>query len=287
MRQLTITKQISGRESAVLEKYLQEINRVDLITAEDEARLAQKVKQGDERAAAQLIKANLRFVVSVAKQYQNQGLPLADLVNEGNIGLIKAARKFDETLGFKLITYAVWWIRQSIQNAIDEQSRMVRLPSGKADMLKKMRKASSKLEQELQREPSYREVEKQISLSAEIIADMLHTPSKHVSIDAPVAGSDNLTLNDVIEDTSSKNGEQALSEDSFRKELESIVSSLPGNEAEVLQLFFGLGGQPPMTFAEIGARLGCTTEQTGALKEKALQRLKRNSRCKALKEYLA
>ncbi len=287
MRPLNITKQIANKESAALDKYLQEINRVDLITAEEEVLLAQKIKEGDERAMEKLTKANLRFVVSVAKQYQNQGLPLADLINEGNIGLVKAAKKFDGTRGFKLISYAVWWIRQSIQNAIDEHSRLVRLPSAKSDMIKKIRKASMKLEQKFQREPSYEEVEMQISLPAKTIGNLMNNPARQVSIDAPIAGSDSLTLSDVIEDKNSKNAEQELFNESLKKELETILSALPSDEGNVLRLFFGLNGKQPMTFAEISIQLGYTPEQIGPIKEKALQRLKHNSRCKSLKEYLA
>jgi RNA polymerase primary sigma factor len=286
MRRFSISRQIANRESAALEKYLQEISRVDLITAEEEARLAQKIKLGDERAMEQLTKANLRFVVSVAKQYQNRGLPLADLINEGNIGLVKATKKFDGTRGFKLISYAVWWIRQCIQNAIDEQSRLVRLPSGKSDMIKKIKKVAMQLEQEFEREPSYGEMEKQISLPAEAIENIMNASSRQISIDTPLAGSDNLTLSDVIEDKSNMSPEQDLFNESLVKELESIISALPLDEAEVLRLFFGLGGKQPMTFAEISVHLGCTPEQIGPIKEKALQRLKHNSRCKALKEYL-
>ena len=286
MRQFRITKQVTERETVSLNKYLQEIKREELITVEEEANLARQIREGDDKAIEKLTKANLRFVVSVAKQYQHRGLPLSDLINEGNIGLIKAAKRFDETRGFKLISYAVWWIRQSIQNAIDEHSRIVRLPSHQSDMIKKVRKCATKMEQEFHREPSFKEVGEQMCISAEVVADIMRSSTRQVSIDAPMAGSEDLTLTDVIEDKDGENAQQEFCNESFRKEIGVLVSSLPSDEADVLRFYFGIGGKKPLTLDEIGIHIGHSHARIRQIKENALQRLKNNSRCQVLKEYL-
>lgn len=286
MRQLNITRHIRSEENAALNKYLSEVKREEMITAEEEKNLAHRIKEGDEKAVEKLVKANLRFVVSVAKQYQNRGVPLADLISEGNIGLIIAAKRFDETRGFKLISYAVWWIRQTIQKCIDDHSRLVRLPSNQSVMMNKVRKASMQMEQEFHREPTPVELGNKICLPADVIENIMRTATRQVSIDSLLTGSENLTLMDVIENDDSKNSERKLFDASLKIELEGILVTLPAIEADVLRLYFGLGGTKPLTLDEICISTGHTRAQVIGLKEKALLRLKQNSRCRVLKEYL-
>ncbi len=286
MRQLKITKSITNRESQSLEKYLQEIGREELITAEEEVRLARKIKEGDQNALDRLTKANLRFVVSVAKQYQNQGLSLPDLINEGNLGLIKAAKRFDETRGFKFISYAVWWIRQSILQALAEQSRIVRLPLNQVGSLNKISKAYSKLEQEFEREPSPEELAKVLDIPTEKIADTMRVSGKHVSMDAPfVQGEDN-SLIDVLENADSPRADGLLMNESLQKEIDRSLSTLTEREREVIKLFFGIGMQHGLTLEEIGAKFDLTRERVRQIKEKAIRRLRHKSRSRLLKAYL-
>jgi RNA polymerase primary sigma factor len=286
MRQLKITKSITNRESQSLEKYLQEIGREELITAEEEVRLARKIKEGDQNALDRLTKANLRFVVSVAKQYQNQGLSLPDLINEGNLGLIKAAKRFDETRGFKFISYAVWWIRQSILQALAEQSRIVRLPLNQVGSLNKISKAYSKLEQEFEREPSPEELSKLLELPSEKITDTMRVSGKHVSMDAPfVQGEDNSLL-DVLENSDSPRADSLLMNESLQKEIDRSLSTLTEREREVIRLFFGIGMNHGLTLEEIGAKFDLTRERVRQIKEKAIRRLRHKSRSRLLKAYL-
>jgi RNA polymerase primary sigma factor len=286
MRQLKITKSITNRESQSLEKYLQEIGREELITAEEEVRLARKIKEGDQNALDRLTKANLRFVVSVAKQYQNQGLSLPDLINEGNLGLIKAAKRFDETRGFKFISYAVWWIRQSILQALAEQSRIVRLPLNQVGSLNKISKAYSKLEQEYEREPSPEELSKLLELPSEKITDTMRVSGKHVSMDAPfVQGEDNSLL-DVLENSDSPRADSLLMNESLQKEIDRSLSTLTEREREVIRLFFGIGMNHGLTLEEIGAKFDLTRERVRQIKEKAIRRLRHKSRSRLLKAYL-
>ncbi len=286
MRQLKITKSITNRESQSLEKYLQEIGREGLITAEEEVLLARKIREGDQRALDRLTKANLRFVVSVAKQYQNQGLSLPDLINEGNLGLIKAAKRFDETRGFKFISYAVWWIRQSILQALAEQSRIVRLPLNQVGSLNKISKAYSKLEQEYEREPSVEELAAVLELPVEKVADTQRVSGKHVSMDAPfVQGEDN-SLIDVLENTDSPRADGLLLSESLAKEIERSLNTLTEREREVIKLFFGIGMNHGLTLEEIGAKFDLTRERVRQIKEKAIRRLRHKSRSRLLKSYL-
>jgi len=286
MRQLKITKSITNRESQSLEKYLQEIGREELITAEEEVRLARLIKQGDQNALDRLTKANLRFVVSVAKQYQNQGLSLPDLINEGNLGLIKAAKRFDETRGFKFISYAVWWIRQSILQALAEQSRIVRLPLNQVGSLNKISKAYSKLEQEFEREPSPEELAKVLDIPTEKISDTMRVSGKHVSMDAPfVQGEDN-SLIDVIENQDSPRADSLLMNESLQKEIDRSLNTLTEREREVIRLFFGIGMAHGLTLEEIGAKFDLTRERVRQIKEKAIRRLRHKSRSRLLKAYL-
>ncbi len=286
MRQLKITKSITNRESQSLEKYLQEIGREELISAEEEVRLARKIREGDQNALDRLTKANLRFVVSVAKQYQNQGLSLPDLINEGNLGLIKAAKRFDETRGFKFISYAVWWIRQSILQALAEQSRIVRLPLNQVGSLNKISKAFSKLEQEFEREPSAEELSKLLELPSEKIADTMKVSGKHVSMDAPfVQGEDNSLL-DVLENSDSPRADNLLMSESLQKEIERSLNTLTEREREVIKLFFGIGMNHGLTLEEIGAKFDLTRERVRQIKEKAIRRLRHKSRSRLLKAYL-
>ncbi|MBK8848475.1 MAG: RNA polymerase sigma factor RpoD/SigA [Bacteroidetes bacterium] len=286
MRQLKITKSITNRESQSLEKYLQEIGREELITAEEEVRLARRIREGDQVALDRLTKANLRFVVSVAKQYQNQGLSLPDLINEGNLGLIKAAKRFDETRGFKFISYAVWWIRQSILQALAEQSRIVRLPLNQVGSLNKISKAYSRLEQEFEREPSADELAKVLELPIEKIADTMKVSGKHVSMDAPfVQGEDN-SLIDVLENVDSPRADNFLMNESLQKEIDRSLSTLTEREREVIKLFFGIGMNHGLTLEEIGAKFDLTRERVRQIKEKAIRRLRHKSRSKLLKAYL-
>jgi RNA polymerase primary sigma factor len=286
MRQLKISKQITNRESQSLDKYLQEIGKVDLLTPDEEVTLAQKIKQGDQIALEKLTKANLRFVVSVAKQYQNQGLSLGDLINEGNLGLIKAAQRFDETRGFKFISYAVWWIRQSILQALAEQSRIVRLPLNRVGSLNKISKTFSQLEQEFEREPSPEELAEVLELTTNEVVDTMKISGRHVSMDAPfVQGEDN-TLLDVLENNGEGTPDTGLMNDSLRKEVQRALSTLTQREADVIGLYFGLNGEHPMTLEEIGERFDLTRERVRQIKEKAIRRLRHTSRSKALKPYL-
>ncbi len=285
MRQLKITKSITNRESASLDKYLQEIGKEELITVEEEVELAQRIRKGDRLALEKLTRANLRFVVSVAKQYQNQGLSLPDLINEGNLGLIKAAEKFDETRGFKFISYAVWWIRQSILQALAEQSRIVRLPLNQVGSLNKINKAYSKLEQEQERVPTPEELADVLELSKEKIADTLRVAGRHVSVDAPfVEGEDNNLL-DVLVNNDSPIADRILINESLSTEIDRALSTLTDRERDIVKLFFGIGGQE-MTLEEIGERFGLTRERVRQIKEKAIRRLRHASRSKLLKGYL-
>ena len=286
MRQLKITKQVTNRETASLDKYLQEIGKVDLITAEEEVELAQRIREGDQVALEKLTKANLRFVVSVAKQYQNQGLSLPDLINEGNLGLIKAAQRFDETRGFKFISYAVWWIRQSILQALAEQSRIVRLPLNKIGSINKINKAYATLEQEYEREPSASEIGNLLEMGENDVKESMRNSGRHVSMDAPLVEGEDSNLYDVLRSGESPNPDQDLMSDSLRTEIERSLATLTPREADVIRLYFGLGGQHPMTLEEIGERFDLTRERVRQIKEKAIRRLKHTSRSKILKTYL-
>ncbi|OFY87790.1 MAG: RNA polymerase subunit sigma [Bacteroidetes bacterium RIFCSPLOWO2_12_FULL_31_6] len=286
MRQLKITKSITNRESASLDKYLQEIGKEELITAEKEVELAKKIKMGDQQALEKLTRSNLRFVVSVAKQYQNQGLTLPDLINEGNLGLIKAAQRFDETRGFKFISYAVWWIRQSILQALAEQSRIVRLPLNQVGSLNKINKAFSKLEQEFEREPSPEELAKVLDLPEDKVADTIRVSGRHISVDAPFQEGEDNSLLDVLENKDSPRADKDLMSESLQKEIERSLSTLTERERDVIKLFFGIGGTHGMTLEEIGAKFDLTRERVRQIKEKAIKRLRHNSRSKLLKPYL-
>ena len=285
MRQLKITKSITNRESASLDKYLQEIGKEDLITVEEEVELAQRIRKGDQKALEKLTRANLRFVVSVAKQYQNQGLSLPDLINEGNLGLIKAAEKFDETRGFKFISYAVWWIRLSILQALAEQSRIVRLPLNQVGSLNKINKAFSRFEQENERRPSPEELADSLDLPAEKVADTLRVSGRHISVDAPfVEGEDNSLL-DVLVNDDSPIADRTLINESLSTEVERALSTLTERERDIIKLFFGINTQE-MTLEEIGEKFGLTRERVRQIKEKAIRRLRHSSRSKLLKTYL-
>ena len=285
MRQLKITKSITNRESASLDKYLQEIGKEDLITVEEEVELAQRIRKGDQRALEKLTRANLRFVVSVAKQYQNQGLSLPDLINEGNLGLIKAAEKFDETRGFKFISYAVWWIRQSILQALAEQSRIVRLPLNQVGSLNKINKAFSRFEHEHERRPSPEELAETLDLPAEKVADTLRVSGRHISVDAPfVEGEDNSLL-DVLVNDDSPVADKTLINESLSTEVERALATLTERERDIIRLFFGINCQE-MTLEEIGEKFGLTRERVRQIKEKAIRRLRHSSRSKLLKTYL-
>tara|TARA_B100001287_G_scaffold57375_1_gene45652 strand:+ start:14294 stop:15157 length:864 start_codon:yes stop_codon:yes gene_type:complete len=286
MRQLKITKSITNRESQSLDKYLQEIGREELITAEQEVELAQRIKQGDQIALEKLTKANLRFVVSVAKQYQNQGLTLPDLINEGNLGLIKAAQRFDETRGFKFISYAVWWIRQSILQALAEQSRIVRLPLNQVGSLNKINKAFSKLEQEFERPPSSDELASALDLPEDKVKDTLKVSGRHVSVDAPFVDGEENSLLDVMVNNDSPKADIELMKESLQREIERSLSTLSDREKDVVMLFFGIGMQHGLTLEEIGAKFDLTRERVRQIKEKAIRRLRHNSRSKLLKAYL-
>lgn len=287
MRQLKISKQITNRESQSLDKYLQEIGKVELLTPDEEVELARRIKQGDQLALEKLTKANLRFVVSVAKQYQNQGLSLGDLINEGNLGLIKAAKRFDETRGFKFISYAVWWIRQSILQALAEQSRIVRLPLNRVGALNKIGKAFSKLEQEYEREPSPEEISEVLEgMSEDEISDTLKISGRHVSVDAPFVQGEENRLLDVLENDAEPNPDNELINESLSKEVERALSTLTQREAEVIRLYFGIGVEHSLTLEEIGEKFDLTRERVRQIKEKAIRRLRHTSRSKGLKTYL-
>ncbi len=286
MRQLKITKSITNRESRSLDKYLQEIGKEDLITAEEEVELARKIKQGDQIALEKLTRANLRFVVSVAKQYQNQGLTLPDLINEGNLGLIKAAQRFDETRGFKFISYAVWWIRQSILQAIAEHSRIVRLPLNQVGSLNKLNKAFSKLEQEFEREPTEEELAQILDLSEDKVKDSIQISGRHVSMDAPLVSGEESTLYDVMENKDSIKADNSLIKESLQTEIERTLDTLSEREKEIIILYFGIGMNHGLTIDEIGEKFDLTRERVRQIKEKALKRLRQSSRSKLLRSYL-
>lgn len=286
MRQLKISKQVTNRETASLDKYLQEIGRVELITAEEEVALAQRIKNGDQRALEKLTKANLRFVVSVSKQYQNQGLSLPDLINEGNLGLIKAAQRFDETRGFKFISYAVWWIRQSILQALAEQSRIVRLPLNKIGSINKINKAYALLEQEFERSPNPDEVAKLLDIPVSEVKESMKNSGRHVSMDAPLIQDEDTNMYDVIRENDTPTPETGLLYDSLRKEISRAIATLTPREADVVKYYFGLDGAHPMTLEEIGEKFDLTRERVRQIKEKAIRRLKHTSRSKILKTYL-
>ncbi len=286
MRQLKITQSITNRESQSLDKYLHEIGKVDLITAEEEVILAQKIREGDQAALERLTKTNLRFVVSVAKQYQNQGLTLGDLINEGNLGLIKAAKRFDETKGFKFISYAVWWIRQSILQAIAEQSRIVRLPLNQVGSLSKISKAFSKLEQEFEREPSPEELAILLETTVDKISDTMSNSGRHVSMDAPFVQGEENTLLDVLENQDTPQTDSMLINESLSEEIKRSLATLTEREREIIVLFFGLGTNHALSLEEIGEKFNLTRERVRQIKDKALQRIRHTSRSKILKSYL-
>lgn len=281
-----VNKQYTNRESQSLDKYLQEIGRVELLEAEEEIDLARRIKKGDQKALEKLTKANLRFVVSVAKQYQNQGLSLGDLINEGNLGLIKAAKRFDETRGFKFISYAVWWIRQSILQALAEQSRIVRLPLNRVGALNKIGKAFSTLEQEFEREPSASELAEELDMSLFEVADTLKISGRHLSMDAPFAQGEDNRLLDVIQDERTPLPDHLLIKESLSKEVERALGTLTEREAEVIRLYFGLGREHSLTLEEIGEKFQLTRERVRQIKEKAIRRLRHASRSKQLRAYL-
>lgn len=283
---MKITKQFTNRESISLDKYLQEIGKVDLLTPDDEIELAIRIKKGDQKALEKLVKANLRFVVSVAKQYQNQGLSLGDLINEGNLGLIKAAKRFDETRGFKFISYAVWWIRQSILQALAEQSRIVRLPLNRVGALNKIGKAYSNLEQEFEREPSAQELAQELDMDVSEISDALRVSGRHVSMNAPFTQGEENRLLDVLTNEEVPSPDYTLMSESLKKEIERALSTLTERESEVIKLYFGLNGEHSLTLEEIGEKFNLTRERVRQIKEKAIRRLRHTSRSKNLRAYL-
>ncbi len=285
MRQLKITKSITNRESASLDKYLQEIGRYDLISVEEEVELAQRIRKGDQSAIEKLTRANLRFVVSVAKQYQNQGLSLPDLINEGNLGLIKAAEKFDETRGFKFISYAVWWIRQSIMQAINEQSRIVRLPLNQVSSLSKYRKAVAQFEQQFQRKPSPEELAEILEIPKSKVLSTMKVSGRHVSVDAPFQEGEDNNLLDVLSDSDSPVTDNSLIHESLRKEIDRVFATLDERESKILQLSYGIGVDE-MSLEEIGQQFGLTRERVRQIREKAIKRLRTTSRSNPLKKYL-
>jgi len=286
MRQLKISKQITNRESESLDKYLTEIGKVDLITAEVEVELAKRIREGDQIALEKLTKANLRFVVSVAKQYQNNGLTLGDLINEGNLGLIKAAKRFDEKRGFKFISYAVWWIRQSIMQALAEQSRIVRLPLNRVGSLNKINRTFSELEQKFQREPSHEEVAEVIGITVEDVCENLKVAGRHVSMDAPFVNGEENSLIDVLTDVNESKPDSSLMSHSLSVEVQRALSTLTTREADVLRLYFGLDNNNSMTLEEIGEHFSLTRERVRQIKEKATRRLRHTARSRTLKTYL-
>lgn len=286
MRQLKITKSITNRETASLDKYLQDIGKEELITADEEVTLAQKIKQGDQQALEKLCKANLRFVVSVAKQYQNQGLSLPDLINEGNLGLIKAAQRFDETRGFKFISYAVWWIRQSILQALAEQSRIVRLPLNQVGSLNKIKKESSRLEQKFERPPSPDEIAEALEVPEYKIDAALKISTRYVSMDAPLTEDEDMKLIDIFVDDDAPVTDAGLMRESLAKEIQRSLSTLTEKERDVVNLYYGIGMNHGLTLEEIGAKFDLTRERVRQIKEKAIRRLKHTSRSKLLKSYL-
>lgn len=286
MKQLNITKQVTNRETASLDKYLHDIGKVELISAEEEVDLARKIKDGDQAALEKLTKSNLRFVVSVAKQYQNQGLSLPDLINEGNLGLIKAAQRFDETRGFKFISYAVWWIRQSILQALAEQSRIVRLPLNKIGTINKINKAYAFLEQEYEREPRADEIANLLDITEAEVKDSMRNSSRHISMDASLTQDKDNNMYDVLKAEEAPTPDKALLHESLRMEINRTISTLPPREADVIKLYFGLDSKHPMTLEEIGEKFDLTRERVRQIKEKAIRRLKNAAKCKNLKAYL-
>lgn len=286
MRQLKIIKQVTNRETVSLDKYLHEIGKVELLSTEEEVNLARRLKEGDKAALDQLVKANLRFVVSVSKQYQNQGLSLPDLINEGNLGLIKAAKRFDETRGFKFISYAVWWIRQAILQALAEQARIVKLPLNKIGSINKVNRAFTELEQKFEREPSIDELAEVLELAPDDIKEALKSSNRHISMDAPISQDEESTMYDVLLSNESPSPDRGLLNDSLRKEIERALATLTPREASIIRLYFGLNGKHPHTLEEIGEELDLTRERVRQIKEKAIKRLKQTTRSKVLKSYL-
>ncbi|HAX93215.1 MAG TPA: RNA polymerase subunit sigma [Bacteroidales bacterium] len=286
MRQLKITKHFTNRDTPSLDKYLQEIGRVELISPEDEVILARKIKSGDNEALKKLVKANLRFVVSVAKQYQNQGITLPDLINEGNLGLMKAAQRFDETRGFKFISYAVWWIRQAILQSLAEQARIVRLPVNKIGSINRINRAFARLEQEYEREPSSQEIAELLEMIPEDVKESLKTNGRTISMDAPISNEDENTMYDVMQSPDTPSPDKNLINESLAWEIERALSTLSQREAKVLKLYFGLGMKHPFTLEEIGEELSLTRERVRQIKEKAIKRIQFTTRCKILKSYL-
>ena len=287
MRQLKITKSITNRESQSLEKYLQEIGKVELVSPEDEVKLARLIKQGDQKALDRLTKGNLRFVVSVAKQYQNQGLSLPDLINEGNLGLIKAAQRFDETRGFKFISYAVWWIRQSILQSLAEQARIVRLPLNKVGLTNRIQKTYSQLEQQFEREPSTEEVAEALEMDVEEVAASMSISSRHVSMDSPMSEGEENTLLDVLENPNAdKTDGDLVYNQSLKTEIERSLTTLTERQKEVICFFFGIGVDHPMSLEDIGEKFSLTRERVRQIKDKAITKLKTNTRCQVLRTYL-
>jgi RNA polymerase primary sigma factor len=286
MRQLKITKQVTNRDTPSLDKYLQEIGKVDLISPEEEVILARRIKSGDPDALAKLVNANLRFVVSVAKQYQNQGMSLPDLINEGNLGLMKAAQRFDETRGFKFISYAVWWIRQAILQALAEQARIVRLPVNKIGSLNRINRAFSRLEQEFEREPSSQEIADMLEMASEEVKESLKTNGRTVSMDAPISSEEDNNMYDVLQSNDSPSPDKNLINESLAYEIERALSTLSPREAKVLKLYFGISMKHPFTLEEIGEELGLTRERVRQIKEKAIKRIQYTTRCRILKTYL-
>lgn len=286
MRQLKIVKQITNRETQSIDKYLQEIGKVDLITADIEVELTKKIKAGDQIALEKMVKANLRFVVSVAKQYQNNGLSLGDLINEGNLGLIKAAMRFDETRGFKFISYAVWWIRQCIMQALAEQSRVVRIPLNRVGSLNRLNRTFAQLEQKFQREPSYDELAEVLQIHPNEIAETIKMGSRQVSVNAPFVQGEENGLLDVLENETEATPDACLMEDSLQKDIKRSLSKLSGKEADIISLYFGLNGEHPMTLDELGEMFEITRERVRQIKEKGINRLRTSNKSKALKGYL-
>jgi len=286
MRQLKITKQVTNRDTPSLDKYLQEIGRVDLISPEDEVALARRIRAGDSEALGTLVNANLRFVVSVAKQYQNQGIGLPDLINEGNLGLMKAAQRFDETRGFKFISYAVWWIRQAILQALAEQARIVRLPVNKIGSINRINKALARLEQQFEREPSSQEIAEMLEMFPDEVKDALKTNGRTVSMDAPISSEEDNNMYDVMQNPDTPSPDKNLINESLAFEIERALCSLSPREAKVLKLYFGLGMKHPFTLEEIGEELKLTRERVRQIKEKAIKRIQFTTRCRILKTYL-
>ena len=287
MRQLRITKQVTNRsETPSLDKYLHDIGKVPLLTADEEAELARRIKNGDDDALEKLTNANLRFVVSVAKQYQNQGITLSDLINEGNLGLIKAAHRFDETKGFKFISFAVWWIRQAILQAIAEQSRIVRLPMNKVGVINKIYKTMGILEQELQREPKVSEIAERMGMTEEEVKDNMKKSTKHLSMDASLTSDDDTNMYDVLRNENTVSPDKELIYQSLQQELGTVIDTLPSREAELIKLFYGLGSKHPLTLDEIGEQFDLSRERVRQIKEKAIRKLRHNAKCKMLQSYL-